>query len=539
MTYDAVIIGAGMSGMYQLHMLRNLGMNVVVIEAGSDVGGTWYWNRYPGCRFDSETETYCYSFSDEILQEWNWTEHFSPQPETRNYLNYVADKLDLRKSIKFNRRVSAAHYDENSGTWEIVTECGERIRGKRLITAIGILSVPVIPPIRNREVFTGRAFHTADWPRDEFDLSGLRIAVIGTGATGIQVIQEVAKVAGHLTVFQKDATWAKPLRNAKIEPAEMERIKAEYQNVFAKCKTTAGAFIHDWDDRSVFDVTPEQRETFFEELYAQPGFAFWFGNFHDITTSMEAANIVSDFVARKIRERVKDPAVADMLIPKDHPFGSRRVPLETGYFEVYNQHNVRLIDVNATPIERFTESGLAVAGDEHPFDVVIFATGFNAIRGAFDAIDFRGVGGQSLRDKWMDGPVTYMGLQGHGFPNLFTLVGPHNGATFCNMPRCIEQNVEFVTALLDYMEKHGYDHCEPTSEAEEVWTDWVLKQSEPLVASQVDSWFNGANAPGARNPRKMMLYLGGQRRWLKYCDDVVSNGYRGFVMSKQMAPAEA
>lgn len=539
-TYDAVVIGAGMAGMYQLHMLRKLGMSVRVLEAGSDIGGTWYWNRYPGCRFDSETVSYCFSFSPEVLQEWDWHEHFAPQTETLNYLNFVADKLDLRKDISFHSRVASVIYDAQTNTWVVTTKAGSSFRATYVITAIGILSIPVIPPFKDRDLFKGRSFHTSDWPREPFHLTGKRVAVIGTGATGIQVIQEVAKVAGHLTVFQREASWAKPLHNAPITADEMAKFKADYPAIFAKCKTTPGAFIHDWDERSIYDVPEDERERFFEELYERPGFAFWFCNFREMATDLEAANIVSDFVARKIRQRVNDPAVADVLIPKDHPFGARRVPMETRYFEVYNQPNVRLVDVNATPIERFTEGGIKLAGEELPFDVVIFATGFDAVRGAFDHIDFRGVGGQRLRDKWADGPHTYMGLQVHGFPNLFTLVGPHNGATFCNVPRCIEQNVEFVTALLDYMGKHSLDRCEPTAESEHRWTEWVLEQAEPLLLNKVDGWFTGINVnlPG-RSKRQVLLYAGGQPQWLEYCDEVVANNYRGFVMTRSEAPAVA
>ncbi|HEX7944512.1 MAG TPA: NAD(P)/FAD-dependent oxidoreductase, partial [Phenylobacterium sp.] len=441
MPFDAIVIGAGMSGMYQVHMLRKAGLSCLLLEAGSDVGGTWYWNRYPGCRFDSETVSYCFSFDEEVLQAWNWTEKFAPQPETLRYLNYVADKLDLRRDMRFNARVTAAHYDVAGNTWKVTTEDGRTETSRFLITAVGILSAPVIPPIPGREAFAGRSFHTSDWPRNGLDLSGKRVAVFGTGATGVQLIQEAGKVAAQLTVFQKEASWAKPLKNEKISPQEMEALKAQYASVFARCKSTAAGFIHDWDPRSLFDVSDAERERIFEERYDQPGFAMWLGNFQDLATSVEAADIVSDFIARKIRQRVKDPAVAERLIPKDHPFGARRVPMETGYYETYNQPNVRLIDVNETPVERITPRGVQVGGEELEFDVIVFATGFDAVRGAFDRIDIRGVDGLSLKEKWVDGPITYMGLQVHGFPNMFMLVGPHNGATFCNVPRCIEQNV--------------------------------------------------------------------------------------------------
>jgi cation diffusion facilitator CzcD-associated flavoprotein CzcO len=320
----------------------------------------------------------------------------------------------------------------------------------------------------------------------------------------------------------------------------MEALKAQYASVFARCKSTAAGFIHDWDPRSLFDVSDAERERIFEERYDQPGFAMWLGNFQDLATSVDAADIVSDFIARKIRQRVKDPAVAERLIPKDHPFGARRVPMETGYYETYNQPNVRLIDVNETPVERITPRGVQVGGEELEFDVIVFATGFDAVRGAFDRIDIRGVDGLSLKEKWVDGPITYMGLQVHGFPNMFMLVGPHNGATFCNVPRCIEQNVEFVTAHLQYMRERGLTRCEPTPEVEVAWTDWIHETAEGLIVSKFDAWWNAPNAE-AEGPRKrkMLLYTGGQQAWLAYCADVVANGYRGYVMEPAETRQEA
>ncbi|PKB13289.1 cation diffusion facilitator CzcD-associated flavoprotein CzcO [Novosphingobium kunmingense] len=535
---DAVIIGAGMSGMYQLHSLRKLGLKAVLLEAGTEVGGTWYWNRYPGCRFDSESYSYCFSFDDEILQEWNWTEHFAPQTETFAYLKYVADKLDLRRDIRFSSRVKSAHWSDSKGKWHLTCEDGFEVDARYLITGIGVLSAPSMPKFKGMDTFAGRQFHTSDWPRDKFDLTGKRVAVIGTGATGVQVIQEVAKIAGQLTVVQKEPNWCKPLHNSAISAEEMASIKARYKEIFAQCKASDAAFLHNWDPRTTFDVTDEEREAFYEELYAQPGFAMWLSNFSDLPIDKRAAELVGDFLARKIRSRVKDPAVAEKLVPKDHVFGTRRVPMETGYFEVYNQSNVELIDVNEDPLVEIVPEGLRFADRTIPVDVIIYATGFEAIRGAFDHIDIRGRAGQTLLDKWSDGPLTFMGLQSHGFPNMFMLGGPHSGATFCNVPRCLEQAVEFVTPLIKYMEENGIDVCEATAEAEDDWTSAVLDMADQLLAGQTNSWFTGINHNlEGRTKRKMLLYTLGQQYYLQFCRDVIENDYRGYKMSRELSVA--
>lgn len=535
---DAVIIGAGMSGMYQLHSLRNLGLKSLVLDAGSEVGGTWYWNRYPGCRFDSESYSYCFSFNDEILQEWNWTEHFAPQTETFAYLRYVADKLDLRRDIRFNSRVKSAHWSDTTSTWHVVCEDGFEIEARYFITGIGVLSAPSMPRFKGMDTFAGRQFHTSDWPRDGFDPAGQRIAVIGTGATGVQVIQELAKVAGQLTVLQKEPNWCKPLWNSPISPAEMDDIKARYKDIFAQCRASDAAFLHNWDPRSTFDVSDEEREAFYEELYSQPGFAMWLSNFSDLAVDERAATLVGEFLARKIHSRVNDPVTAEKLVPKDHLFGTRRVPMETGYFEVYNQQNVELIDVNEDPLLEVVPEGLRFAGRTIPVDVIVYATGFEAIRGAFDHIDIRGRGGMTLLDKWSDGPVTFMGIQSHGFPNMFMLGGPHSGATFCNVPRCLEQIVEFVTELVGYMEANGIAVCEATAEAEADWTNSVLEKADELLAGKTNSWFTGINHNiDGRTKRKMLLYTLGQQYYLRFCEDVIENGYSGYELNRELSAA--
>ncbi|MEK7687275.1 MAG: NAD(P)/FAD-dependent oxidoreductase, partial [Pseudomonadota bacterium] len=433
--YDAIIIGAGISGLYQLYRLRELGMRVRVLEAGTGVGGTWYWNRYPGARFDSESYSYGYSFSQELLDEWHWTEHFSPQPETLRYLNFVADKFDLRRDIQFKSRVSAAHYGDETRSWDVTLEDGSHFTSRFLITAIGPLSAPTMPRIPGVESFKGQSCHTARWPHEPVSFEGKRVAVIGTGATGVQTIQEVAKTAGHLTVFQRTPNWCAPLHNGKIGEEEMREIRAGYPEMFKRCQETFACFLHTPDPRGTFEVTPEEREAFWEKLYGDKGFGIWQGNFRDMLVDRKANALISDFVARKIRQRVKDQAVAEKLIPKNHGFGTRRVPLETKYYEVYNQPNVTLIDINETPIERITPTGIKTGGiktggiktggAEYEFDIIIYATGFDAITGSFDRIDIRGAGGLKLKDKWQGGPKTYLGVQVEGFPNMMMLMGPH------------------------------------------------------------------------------------------------------------------
>jgi cation diffusion facilitator CzcD-associated flavoprotein CzcO len=531
-SYDVLVIGAGLSGMYQLHRLRGLRLRARVLEAGGDVGGTWYWNRYPGARFDSESWTYGYSFSDEILREWEWSEHFAPQPETLRYCNFVADKLDLRRDIEFNCRVSSAAFVEGANEWEITTEHGERARARFLITAVGPLSAPTMPTIPGVEDFRGEAYHTGRWPHEPVNFAGKRVGVIGTGATAVQAITEIAKTVGHLTVFQRTPNWCAPLHNRPITPEEQARIKASYAEIFETCRNSFGCFIHQADPRHALEVSAEEREAFYEKLYAAPGFGIWMGNFRDVLINAEANATITDFVRRKIRARVKDPRIAAKLIPTNHGFGTRRVPLESGYYEVYNQPNVRLVDLRETPIERITRTGVKTTETEYPLDMVIYATGFDAITGSFDRIDIRGRGGRRLRDKWAGGPRTYLGLQVEGFPNLFTLVGPHNAATFCNIPRCIEQNVEWVTALLGHMRDRGHTRVEPTTESEEGWTQHVLETGRRMLFTQVDSWMMGINSNvEGKNKRTFVVYAGGAPKYREKCDEVAAGGYAGFTFA--------
>ena len=397
--YDAIVIGAGISGIFMLYRLRELGMTTRVFETGTNVGGTWYWNRYPGARFDSESWTYGYSFSKELMQEWDWKEHFSPQPDTLAYLNYVADKFDLRRDMQFRSTVKAAHWDDAATTWTVTLENGQQARAQFLVTAIGILSAHTLPAIPGLDSFKGPAYHTARWPHTPVDFTGKRVGIIGTGATAIQAIPEIAKQAQQLTVFQRRPNWAAPLHNARIGKAEMEEIKSRYEDIYAHCAQTPSWFIHEADPRKTLSVPPEEREAFWEKLYAAPGFGIWMGNFRDIMTDEQANAAISAFIAQKIRQRVTDPKVAEKLIPKDHGFGSRRVPLESGYFEAYNRDNVVLVDtINDEPIERITPNGIKTSKKEYQFDFLIYATGFDGVTGAFDRIDIRGLHGVRLKD---------------------------------------------------------------------------------------------------------------------------------------------
>jgi len=528
--FDAVVIGAGVSGLYQLYKLRELGLKVRVFEAGTGVGGTWYWNRYPGARFDSESWTYGYSFSRDLLDEWDWEEHFAAQPETERYLNYVADKFELRRDIQFKSRVTAAHYQEDTRSWNVILEDGGRYTTRLLVTAIGVLSAATMPTIPGVETFRGQSCHTHYWPKEPVRFEGKRVAVIGTGATGVQTITEVAKTAGHLTVFQRTPQWSAPLHNAKIGKEEMNRIRANYPEIFARCQETYGCFIHATDPRTTYEVTREEREAFWEKLYGEPGFGIWMGNFRDILVDREANKLISDFLARKIRQRVKDPAVAEKLIPKNHGFGTRRVPLESGYFEVYNQPNVTLVDITETPIERITPTGIKTSDAEYEFDIIIYATGFDAITGAFDRIDISGVDGASLKDKWKDGPQTFLGILVDGFPNMLMVMGPHAGLG--NFPRAAEYSADWATGLIRFARDRGLTRIEATAAGAAAWTDHVIATSEGLLFTEVDSWMTGINRNvEGKQVRRIMRYSGGHPAFREHCEAVVADGYRVLALA--------
>jgi cation diffusion facilitator CzcD-associated flavoprotein CzcO len=526
--FDAVIIGAGISGLFMLYRLRELGMTAKVFETGTGVGGTWYWNRYPGARFDSESWTYGYSFSKELMAEWDWKEHFSPQPDTLEYLNYVADKFDLRRDIQFRSTVKSAAWDEAANQWTVTLEDGQQTSARFLMTAIGILSAYTLPAIPGRDSFKGPAYHPARWPHTPVDFTGKRVGIIGTGATAIQAIPEIAKQAKHLTVFQRRPNWAAPLHNAKISKPEMEAIKSRYDEIYAHCAQTPSWFIHEADRRKAVDVSPEEREAFWEKLYAEPGFGIWMGNFRDILVDEKANALISAFIAKKIRQRVKNPAVAEKLIPKDHGFGARRVPLESGYFEAYNRDNVTLIDViNDEPIACITPNGVKTSAKEYEFDILIYATGFDGVTGAFDRMDIRGANGVNLKDAWADGPRTYLGMLAEGFPNMLMVLGPHTARG--NIPQAIEHSVQFQTGMLRHMLEHGLTRVETRTEQVDGWTDTVIKAAEPLLSSKVDSWQTGVNRNvEGRQVRRVLGYNGNGAHFRRTTDDVAKGGYQEF-----------
>jgi cation diffusion facilitator CzcD-associated flavoprotein CzcO len=522
--FDAIIVGAGLSGMYQLYRLRELGYRVRVFETGTDVGGTWYWNRYPGARFDSESYSYGYSFSKELLEEWEWSEHFAGQPETLRYCQHVAQKFDLRRDIQFNSRVVAAIWQESTRSWSVTLEDGSQFSARFLITAIGPLSTPTLPVIEGRDSFEGQSFHTARWPKQPVDFAGKRVAVIGTGATGVQTIQTIASQVGSLTVFQRTPNWCAPLHNGKIDAETQKKIKAGYPDMFARCQETFACFLHTPDPRGAFEVTDEEREAFYEKLYAERGFGIWQGNFKDILTDRKANATISDFVARKIRSRVKDQRTAEKLIPKNHGFGTRRLPLETFYYEVYNRDNVELVDITETPIERITPQGIRTGAKDFAFDIIIFATGFDAITGSFDKIDLRGVDGIRLKDKWKMGPETYLGLMVHQFPNMLMLMGPHTALG--NIPRSIEYSVDWVTGAIRFAQDNGLTRLEATQAGVDAWTDHVKALGVGLLSNEVDSWMTGINRNVEGKTRRIVArYSGSAPAYRARCNEVAAMGY--------------
>jgi cation diffusion facilitator CzcD-associated flavoprotein CzcO len=522
--FDAIVIGAGVAGLYQLYRLRELGLSVICLEDGGGVGGTWYWNRYPGCRFDSESETYGYSFSKELQQEWDWKEHYSGQPENERYLNFVADKLDLRRNIQFNSHVTAATYDKEANLWEVRLESGQRLRCQFLVAAVGILSARYIPPFEGIDTFRGQSYHTSRWPKEKVDFSGKRVAVIGTGATAVQLIPIIAKEVAHLTVFQRTPNYCAPLRNSEVNEETQLRFKATYDEIHKKCLETPAGFPYDFDRRKAMEVPKEERLKFYEELWALPGFKKWLGNFRDIMTDPVANEDFAEFVRNKIRARVKDPVVAEKLVPKDHPFGSKRIPLETGYYEAYNRDNVLLVDVRETPIERITPKGIKTSDKEYEFDVIIYATGFDAITGALTRIDIRGEAGQTLKEKWAGGPRTYLGLQTAGFPNFFIATN----TAFCNYTICAEKVVEWITDCIRFVRDNNYSRIAPTAEAEDAWVKHVNEVGSQTLLSGTKSWFVGDNIPGKAHA--ILLYANTAPAYRAKIAEVAAKGYKGFQL---------
>jgi (2,2,3-trimethyl-5-oxocyclopent-3-enyl)acetyl-CoA 1,5-monooxygenase len=539
--FDAVVIGAGISGMYQAYRLREMGYRVLGVEGADDIGGVWHHNRYPGCRTDSESEIYGYFWNDQLMQEWNWPERFAAQPDVLAYLHRAAEIMDIRKDFLFNAKVDRATWDDEDGIWTLgfVQPFRAPVTARFVFSALGPLSWAQMPRIPGINTFKGRSIHTANWPRDpdgfgpaQLDFSDKRVAVIGVGSTGVQVIQELGKVAGHLTVFVRDPNWCTPLGNGPMTSERMDGIKARYPDLVARCDASIAGYEHEFIPQNLFDVPKEERDAKLEELYLGPGFSLWLGSYQDVLSDPEANQYVSDFVADKIRQRVKDPVVAEALIPKDHGFGMKRVPLETRYYETYNQDNVELVDLHSTSITRITPDGVETPEGLHEVDVIVYATGFDAIKGSWNHIDIRGTGGASLKDDWDQGIRTYMGMQTPGFPNLFMLVGPQSGATFCNIPRCSAVAVDWLSEMMIHAKARGVQRIEAELEAAESFTTYAGKLQNKLLLGQTNSWFTGINQNlDGRDKREVLLFVGGNPRFQAYCRDVAENDYKGYVMS--------
>ncbi|MGY4103633.1 flavin-containing monooxygenase [Nocardia sp. R16R-3T] len=494
-TLDVLVIGAGISGIYQLYRLTMTDLSVAVVEAGEGVGGTWYWNRYPGARFDSESYTYAYFFSKELREEWSWSEHFAGQPEIERYLNHVVDRFDLRKYITFDTRVSAMDFDEDTSTWWVTTANGDLIHARFVITGVGMLSAPQFPAVPGIEDFRGISAHTGLWPQAGIDFAGKKVAVIGTGSSGVQVISEIADAVDSLTIYQRTPNWCSPLNNAPITDEEQEQIKSDMDQMHETLKGSFAGFAHSFAPVEAGSVSRAERLEFWEQLYKTPGFSKLLGNYLQVMTDKTYNREFSDFLEGKIRNRVQDPAVADLLVP-DHGYGAKRPPFETNYYEVYNRPNVNLVDLRTTPITRITETGLETTAGAEDFDVIIYATGFDAITGAYDRIDIT-AGGASLKAEWKNGPFTFAGAAAPGFPNLFFLVGPHSSGG--NVPRMSERQVDFVTGVLGEAVRRGASRVEATREAAQEWTDHVYElNSASLAAEEKIDYTYGTNTPGKK-----------------------------------------
>ncbi len=533
--YEVIVVGAGVAGIYQIKRLVDLGVDATVLDSAGDLGGTWYWNRYPGCRFDSESYTYGFSFSRELLDEWHWKERFSSQPENLRYLNYVADKFDLRKHMQFNCQVEAMRFDETRDLWHLRLNDGRELTCRFVVLAIGLLSAPTMPRLEGVADFKGRSFHTYYWPREPVDLAGKRVAVIGTGATAIQLIGEIADKVGDLTVFQRRPNWSAPLNNSPISDQEMADIRARYDQIFATCARTPGAFVHEPDPRGFYEVTREERVKLWDKLYDEPGFGIWLSNFREIFTD-EAANAeISDYIADRIRRRVNDPVIAEKLIPKDHGFGVQRLPLETRYFEAYNRDNVHLVDISETPLVRVTATGLRTTARDYEFDIIVYATGFDAITGAYDQIDIRGLDGARLADLWKHGPSTFLGMLVHGFPNLLMPTGPQSASASTNFPRGIENGVNWCTDLMRYAWDRGVTRFEATRADQERWTAHVVKMYEMMLLRKAKGWFTGYNSNVAGHEAgtvRHIVYNGGTPKFVSIIKDVAARGYPEIAFSR-------
>jgi cation diffusion facilitator CzcD-associated flavoprotein CzcO len=534
---DAVIVGAGFSGLYMLHRLRDvLGLAVRVYEGGDGIGGTWYWNRYPGARCDSESYVYSYSFSDALEQEWTWSSKYPEQPEILRYLEHVADRFELRRDIQLSTRVIAASFDEDRDRWEVRTDRGDVVTAQFLISAVGCLSSANVPPIPGLDSFEGSWYHTGAWPHEGVDFTGKRVGLIGTGSTGIQATPVIAAQADHLTVFQRTPNYTVPARNTPLSAEQVTEIKANYGEIRRKSRESFGGFPYDPSDKSAVAVSPEERAATYEQLWAEEGgFKFIYGSYNDLLSNIEANDTAAEFIRSKIREIVKDPAVAETLSPKDYPYGTKRPPIDTNYFETFNRDNVTLVDLRNAPIAEITPSGLRTTAADYDLDAIVFATGFDAMTGSLLRIDLRGRDGQSLTDKWEAGPVTYLGLQVAGFPNLFVITGPGSPSVLTNMPLSIEQHVEWIADCISDLPEHSLTCVEATEKAEEDWVDHVREMADATLFNRANSWYLGANIPGKK--RVFMPYVGGLGPYRQRCAEVAANGYEGFALSSHRVDA--
>jgi cation diffusion facilitator CzcD-associated flavoprotein CzcO len=533
--YEVIVLGAGVAGIYQIKCLKDLGIKALLLEADEDLGGTWYRNRYPGARFDSESYTYGYSFSKALFNEWHWKERFSSQPENLKYLNFVAHKFDLRSHMRFNARVESMTWSQEDRRWTVQVQNGATYITRFVITGVGVLSVATPPNIEGMESFKGDSFHTYYWPKKSVPLKDRKVGIIGTGATGIQVIAEIADKVGQLKVFQRRPNWSVPLNNSLISNQEMADIRSRFDEIFATCAKSQGGFDHLPDRRGYYNVTQEERFALWDELYDdRPGFSLLIANFPEVFFDNTANQALSDYVANRIRRRVRDPKIAEKLIPKDHGFGMQRLPLETKYFEVYNRDNVELINVTETPIERITPSGIQTKSEHYDLDVIIYATGFNAVTGAMDRIKIRGVDGKSLAEKWRDVPSTYHGLLSHGFPNLLMVAGPQSVSGSTNYPRAIETGVDWVTRLLKHVFEQGYTRVEAQLDAETQWQEEVKHAHEQMPFRRSKSWFTGYNSNIKGREEGVIryhAYWGGAPRYRSFLEKSEEEGYQDIDMS--------
>ena len=525
---DAIVIGAGFSGLYQLHKLRDeLGLNVRVLEKGSGIGGTWFWNRYPGARCDSESYYYCYSFNKDIEQEWTWSERYPEHTEIRKYLNFVADRLDLKRDIQLDTEVTSASFDDASNVWTVQTRSGQTFVAQFLITAVGCLSTANVPNFKGLDRFKGRWYHTGDWPPEGIDFTGKRVGQIGTGSTGIQAAPVLAGLARHLTVFQRTANYSVPARNCPVTPAEVEVTRATYDDIWRQARAGANGHPFSVSDRSAISVADEERAAIYEKAWERGGLRFR-ASFRDILENTEANDTASDFIREKISEVVRDPDIAEMLTPRDHGFATKRPPIDSGYFETFNRDNVLLVDLKAEPVVEVTETGIRTTRQDYDLDIIVFATGFDALTGPLLKLNITGSQGYALKEAWAAGPRTYLGLQTPNFPNLFTITGPGSPSVLCNMPIAIEQHVEWITACIRDMRAKGLTRIEAEPEAAEQWVGQVNDAANAtLLPMASSSWYLGANVPG--KPRVFMPYAGGFARYSRICNEVTQSDYRGFA----------